>query len=328
MTASMAKMRRTHLSCPSSRRRTWVRTLSHSLARPQGSRFPRRQHPRVQPRARHPPADRAALRNDPDLGPAALAAGVAVRHQAHPARHHPGPLLARHHLRPHGQLPAVPEGVAGEPGQQRYEQDARPGVRAAGHPPAEGVLDARAHRRPVVRLRPAAGPRRGRRGPRAPGELHPRAAAVGRAAAHAGGARLDARGGHPRPGQAPARAPAGRAAARGHLGRQHRLPRRRRQRTPAPRQGRRAQPGPRLRHHRLEGARPPRPARPARDRAQAPPARRCRAADAPAHGDHLRPARRVAVQAVAAPRPALPELLVDRLAGHPAGSVPGRAEPA
>jgi hypothetical protein len=92
------------------------------------------------------------MRNYTLLGPAALAAGFAVPRQAHPAADPFRPLLARQPILPPGQLPPVQKGGRREPGQRGSQQDEGAYMRAFSHETAQGVLNARVDRCPLLRL--------------------------------------------------------------------------------------------------------------------------------------------------------------------------------
>lgn len=66
----------------------------------------------------YPSADRLSMRDDLDLGPAALASGVSVPGQTDPAKDHGGTLFTSHTLCFDGQLPTVPKGNATQSRQQ------------------------------------------------------------------------------------------------------------------------------------------------------------------------------------------------------------------
>jgi hypothetical protein len=75
---------------------------------------PSRSRPHLQHDPRDPYNPRPTMRDDAVMGPAALAASLAVPRQAYPAADPLRPLLARHAILPLGELPAVQEGGRGE----------------------------------------------------------------------------------------------------------------------------------------------------------------------------------------------------------------------
>jgi len=99
------------------------------------------------------------MRDHAVLGPAAVTPGFAIPRQAHPAANSLRPLLSWPVVLPACELLAVQKGGRREPGEHGSQQDTCTHLRAIGHEAAEGVLDARDDRCPLVRLRSATGHR-------------------------------------------------------------------------------------------------------------------------------------------------------------------------